>query len=123
MKTGAALEKADIKAFLGPGSRFEGKLSFNEVVRLDGVFIGEIDSSDILIIGESGDIDGTIKVGTLYLSGQFSGKIEATEYVELRAPAKVMGEIKTPQLKIERAVVFNGQIIMTDSSSTTINEG
>ncbi|NOQ51136.1 MAG: polymer-forming cytoskeletal protein, partial [Desulfuromonadaceae bacterium] len=33
MKKPVAIEKAEIKAFLGPGSRFEGKLSFDEMVR------------------------------------------------------------------------------------------
>lgn len=119
MKKPVAIDKADIKAFLGPGSRFEGKLSFDEMVRLDGSFTGEIKSSDTLIVGDTAVVDGDINVGALILSGQFKGNIVASSMVELRAPAKVEGTIETPILKIEEKVVFNGQIKMGVAVSGT----
>ena len=112
MKKPIAIDKADIKAFLGPGSKFEGKLSFDEMVRLDGSFSGEIRSSDTLVVGETAEIEGSINVGALILSGRFKGEIKATTLVELRTPARVEGTIETPTLKIEEKVVFNGEIKM-----------
>lgn len=112
MKKPVAIEKADIKAFLGPGSRFEGTLSFDEMVRLDGSFSGDINSSDTLVVGDTAEINGNIKVGALILSGRFKGTIVATTIVELRAPAKVDGSIQTPLLKIDEKVIFNGEIKM-----------
>ncbi len=120
MKKPVAIEKADIKAFLGPGSKFEGKLSFNEMVRLDGSFSGEIESSDTLVVGETAVIDGEINVGALIFSGRFTGNIKATTSVELRAPAKVEGKIETPSLKVEEKVIFNGQIIMPGSAINNV---
>ncbi|MCD6581311.1 MAG: polymer-forming cytoskeletal protein [Desulfuromusa sp.] len=117
MKKPIAIDKADIKAFLGPGSKFEGKLSFDEMVRLDGSFSGEISSSDTLIVGESAEIEGSINVGALILSGRFKGDIKATTMVELRAPAQVEGSVETPSLKIDEKVLFNGEIKMPVSSS------
>lgn len=117
MKKPIAIDKADIKAFLGPGSRFEGTLSFDEMVRLDGIFSGEINSSDTLIVGESAEIEGSINVGALVLSGRFKGDIKATTMVELRAPAQVAGSIETPSLKIDEKVLFNGEIKMPGSQS------
>lgn len=121
MKKPVAIDKADIKAFLGPGSRFEGKLSFDEMVRLDGSFSGEIKSSDTLVVGETAVIDGSIEVGALILSGQFKGNLIATNSVELRAPAKVEGSIETPQLRIEEKVIFNGEIKMGPLSQPVKN--
>lgn len=112
MKKEASLEKSDIKAFLGPGSQFEGKLHFDEIVRLDGAFRGEIVSKDILIVGETADIQAEVTVGSLVLSGHFKGNIKAVKKVELRTPANVEGSIETPALMIEEGVVFNGSIIM-----------
>ena len=117
MKKPVAIDKADIKAFLGTGSRFEGKLSFDEMVRLDGSFSGEIKSSDTLIVGETAVIDGDIQVGALILSGRFKGKIVATGRVELRAPAQVDGSIETPLLTIEEKVIFNGEVSMGSRAS------
>ena len=112
MKKPVAIDKADIKAFLGSGSKFEGTLSFDEMVRLDGIFSGEINSSDTLIVGETAKIDAKINVGTLILSGKFKGDIVATTRVELCASAQVEGTIETPSLKIDSKVVFNGEIKM-----------
>ena len=122
MKKPVAIDKADIKAFLGPGSRFEGTLSFDEMVRLDGSFVGEIKSSDTLVVGETAEIEGEIQVGALILSGKFKGQISANTLVELRAPAEVEGKIETPLLKIEEKVVFNGEINMTQPKSKQVTE-
>ncbi len=112
-----SMEKADIKAFLGPGSQFEGKLSFDEMVRLDGRFIGEIRSSDTLVVGDTAEIEGDIHVGCLVLSGRFNGNIVASQRVELLEPARVEGIIETPLIKIDERVVFDGEIRMTNQES------
>lgn len=120
MKKSVSIDKADIKAFLGPGSRFEGKLSFDEMVRLDGSFVGEINSSDTLVVGESARVEGDIRVGALILSGTFKGNIQATSMVELRAPARVEGNIDTPVLKMDEKVMFNGQISMQGATTKDV---
>ncbi|MBW6508990.1 MAG: polymer-forming cytoskeletal protein [Desulfuromonadales bacterium] len=125
VKKPVAIDKADIKAFMGQGSRFEGTLNFDELVRLDGIFTGEICSSDTLVVGETAQIEGQISVGALILSGRFVGGIKATTMVELRAPAQVDGTIETPCLKIDEKVIFNGEIKMrhsTDKQSTPKGE-
>jgi cytoskeletal protein CcmA (bactofilin family) len=113
MRKETPIEKSEIKAFLGPGSQFEGKLVFNEIVRLDGAFRGEVTSHDTLIVGESADIQADVQVGTLILSGKFKGNIKAKSRVELRAPASVDGTIETPALSMEDGVLLNGTITMT----------
>jgi len=115
-------DKSDIKAFLGAGSQFEGKLSFSEIVRLDGTFRGEIESSDTLIVGESGEIIAEVRVGSLILSGRLEGNITAAGKVELRAPAVVEGNITTPLLEVEPGVRINGQIIMSGASQGQSDE-
>lgn len=121
MKKPIAIDKADIKAFLGPGSRFEGKLSFDEMVRLDGIFSGEIKSSDTLIVGESAEIEGSISVGALILSGRFKGDIKATSTVEFRAPAQVEGSVEAPSLKIDEKVIFNGEVKMSGAVKAPVD--
>ena len=112
MRKETPIEKSDIKAFLGPGSQFEGKLVFNEIVRLDGAFRGEVTSHDTLFVGESAEIQADIQVGTLILSGNFKGNVKAKTRVELRSPAKVDGTIETPAISVEDGVLLNGTITM-----------
>ncbi len=112
MRKETPVEKSDIKAFLGPGSQFEGKLLFDEIVRIDGVFRGEIMSKDTLIVGQTADIQAEVTVGTLIMSGRFQGNIKATTKVELRAPAQLDGSLETPLLIVEEGVVLNGTLAM-----------
>ncbi|WP_303722370.1 polymer-forming cytoskeletal protein [Malonomonas rubra] len=117
MRKETPLEKGEIKAFLGPGSKFEGKLFFDEIVRLDGNFKGEITSKDTLIVGETADIEGEVAVGSFILSGRFKGNVKAATRVELRRPAQIEGTIEAPILSIEEGVVLNGSVSMTGASA------
>ena len=123
MRKETPIEKSEIKAFLGPGSQFEGKLVFNEIVRLDGGFRGEITSHDTLIVGESAEIQADVQVGTLIMSGRFKGSIKAKTRVELRAPAQVEGTIETPALSVEDGVLVNGTISMNPGESGSDGKG
>jgi cytoskeletal protein CcmA (bactofilin family) len=118
MRKETPIEKSEIKAFLGPGSQFEGKLVFNEIVRLDGAFRGEITSHDTLIVGESAELQADVQVGTLIMSGRFKGNVKAKTRVELRAPAQVDGSIETPALSVEDGVTLNGTVTMKLGDST-----
>jgi len=122
MRKDNQIEKGDIKAFLGPGSQFEGKLLFHEIVRLDGEFKGEIISNDTLIIGDGAKVEAEITVGTLILSGTFKGNIKASVKVDLRAPARVEGNIVTPALVVEEGVVMNSTLNMVVSGSVDSSE-
>lgn len=104
----------DIKAFLGKGSEFEGKLTFREAVRIDGNFNGEITSTDTLIIGSDAVIKAEIDVGSAVISGNVEGEIRAREKLELHPPARVYGIIKTPKLVILEGAVFEGSCQMVN---------
>jgi len=119
MRKDNTLEKGDIKAFLGPGSQFEGKLLFNEIVRIDGSFRGEIVSRDTLIVGDEADIEAEVTVGSLVLSGRFKGNIKAANKVDLRAPARVEGNIETPRLCVAEGVVLNSTLVMPENRETS----
>ena len=118
----SALEKGEIKAFLGPGSHFEGKMAFDEIVRLDGAFRGEITSRDTLIVGETADIQAQVIVGTLIISGKLRGNIKAVTRVEMRAPARIDGDVETPSLLVEEGVIWNGQLTMKQGEKVTSSD-
>lgn len=122
MKKETPIEKSEIKAFLGPGSQFEGKLLFDEIVRLDGTFRGEVTSRDTLIVGKTADLQAEINVGTLILSGRFKGNIKASHRVELRAPAQVEGTLETPVLIVEEGVQLNGSLAMKKEGAAPEDE-
>ncbi len=101
-----------VNALLGRGSSFEGKLVFEGTVHINGTFVGEIRSSDALVIGEGAKVQADIQVGTLIINGEVSGQIRAKQLVEMHAPARVKGGVATPLLVIDRGVIFEGTMAM-----------
>ena len=108
---------ANLSAFIDQGSMFEGKLSFKDTVRIDGGFKGEIESENTLIVGESGEIDATIKSPTVVVSGTVTGNIFASVKVVLHKSAQVDGDIETTSIVIEEGAIFNGGLSMGKAGS------
>jgi cytoskeletal protein CcmA (bactofilin family) len=102
----------DLNALLGRGSEFEGKLTFEGTVRIDGKFTGNIVTNDVLVVGEGAKIAAEITCGTVIVHGEINGNVRAKNAVELHQPAKVHGNLDTPSLVIEKGVVFEGQCKM-----------
>lgn len=109
----ASLPATEITALLGRGTHFEGKLHFEGRVRIDGSFKGEIDSDDILIIGDSADVQGEIRVATVIIKGgHVSANVVAKQAIELYVPAKVTGNLHAPQVFMDKGVQFSGSCTM-----------
>jgi cytoskeletal protein CcmA (bactofilin family) len=94
---------------LGPGTEFDGRLTFSGTVRIDAKFKGAIVTDDVLVVGEHARIDADLTCGTVIVYGEVNGNIRAKSAVELRHPAKVRGNVETPSLVLEQGVVFNGE--------------
>ncbi len=102
----------DLNALLGRGSEFEGKLTFEGTVRIDGKFNGTILTDDTLVVGEGAKVSAEVTCGTIIVHGEVVGNIRARGAVELHQPARVRGNIETPSLMVDRGVVFEGQAKM-----------
>ena len=111
-----ALQRAEavgeISTLLGRGSEFEGKLTFEGTVRIDGKLSGEIFSDDVLVVGEGAEVHAQIDVGEIIVQGTIVGNIKAKKSVEIHAPGRVRGDITTPSLQIDKGVIFEGRCYM-----------
>jgi cytoskeletal protein CcmA (bactofilin family) len=105
-------KKDQINAFLGRDTEFEGKLSFNGAVRIDGRLKGEIFTEGTLIVGEAAAIASDIHVSHIIVSGEIRGNIVASDRIEIHAPGKVFGNIQAPVVIIDEGVVFEGNCRM-----------
>lgn len=85
-----------------------GDLSFSDDLLIDGFVEGSISSSGVLTVGESGEIKGTINTGSVIVHGKVFGNITATERIELKSTAHVIGDIRADKLAIELGAVFSG---------------
>ena len=86
----------EITTILGKGSAFDGKLTFEGAVRIDGEFSGEIRTQGTLIVGESAEVKAQIAAARIIIEGVVRGDISASESIEIHAPARVYGNLSTP---------------------------
>jgi cytoskeletal protein CcmA (bactofilin family) len=105
----------DIKAFLGKGAEFTGKLIFSGIVRIDGDFNGEIFGGGTLVIGEGAHVEGDIHVETILVSGDVLGRIEVKERIEIYPPGKIQGNVITPIFVMQEGAIFEGNSKMETS--------
>ncbi len=110
----------EITALLGRGTKFEGKLHFEGRVRVDGQFKGEIKSDDTLVIGDGAEVHAEIECATVIVRGGIvNGNIRAKTALEIHAPAKVVGNIHSPSIFIDRGVEFQGNCRMDSLDNVT----
>ena len=114
--------KEEVKAFLGEGTEFNGLLSFEGTVRIDGKFEGEVVSKDTLILGNSAVMNAEVSVGIIIVRGKIAGNIVASKKIEIRAEGEVIGNIKTPLLFIEEGAILDGkcEMIKKDKKVTVL---
>ncbi len=105
-------KKDAVAGFLGSQTEFIGKLSFSGVVHLDGRFEGEIISRGTLVVGSDSVVNAHVRSNVLKISGEVYGDLAASEKIELYAPAKVFGSIRTPSLVVEEGALFEGTCSM-----------
>jgi cytoskeletal protein CcmA (bactofilin family) len=107
----------EITTLLGRGATFEGKLTFEGTVRIDGRFKGEVFSDDVLVIGEGAQVEAEIDIGDIIIQGTVVGNIKAKRSIEIHAPGRVKGDLHTPSLQVDKGVIFEGRSFMEAATS------
>ena len=99
-------------AYLGSDTVYEGKLQFKGTVRIEGRYTGEIVSDGTLNVGKDAQVQGTLDVGELLLSGRFSGEVTAKRRVVVYSTGVLEGQVTTPNLLTEEGGIIEGHICM-----------
>ena len=99
----------------------ENRNKINVSVRVSGgKFEGQVNTSDTLVIGETGDMKAELKVGTLVCKGRLNGGVVASKKVEMHPASKIKGDIQTPALSIALGALIDGNLDMTGGESKKV---
>ena len=101
-----------VSGFIDKDTEITGDIRFKDSFRIDGKFKGKILSGTSLIIGETGDVEADIEVGSLSINGNVKGNLNAADLIEIFSQGKVTGKMKTPKLIIEEGAFFQGSCLM-----------
>lgn len=106
---------------LGQTNRIvEGTIINGDVIsktdfRLDGILTGNFTSTCKLVIGLTGEVQGNIKCLNVDIEGKFSGKLEVSELLGIKASAQIKGEVLVGKLSVEPGAVFEATCEMKNN--------
>lgn len=110
------------KTVIGPGSFFEGKFYVNGELEVEGKFEGTSLFIDTLTVDKRGKIKSNIKANNVVVEGIIIGNIAAKNRVMLMPSAKVLGNIRTPELIIQNGVVLEGKCVIQNDMEKSPEE-
>ena len=88
----------------------KGTIKFGQTMKIDGNFEGELitDNGD-LVVGKTGNVKANVKVRSAVVEGRLDGNIKASDTVELKQNAHLIGDLQAKTLVMEKGVVFVGK--------------
>ena len=98
----------NISNIVGKGTVIEGKIHTEGNLRIEGKFIGKIETKSKLVASESSELEGEIKAQNAEIGGKIKGNVIVDEILVLKYSACIEGDIFTKKLIIEAGAVFNG---------------
>ena len=100
---------SDATTTIGEQSVFEGRFAIRGSLRVDGTFEGQALLVDQLSIGPKGRVRAAITATSVVVEGIIIGNINAARRILLLSTARVLGDLKTPELIIQDGVVLEGR--------------
>ncbi|MDP9169130.1 MAG: polymer-forming cytoskeletal protein [Acidobacteriota bacterium] len=98
-------------AAIGKAVKVVGQIFTKEDLYVDGDVEGTIESQDNKVtIGPNGRVQASIRAREVVILGQVQGNVEATDKVDIRKDAKLVGDITTSRISIEDGALFKGSI-------------
>lgn len=99
---------------LGVGANFRGTLMVTGVLRIDGEFEGDILNCERLEIGEHGIMRSDVEVQEALVLGRVVGNIRALGRLEMKAGARVEGDVTAMSVVIEPGAFYSGRCTMLE---------
>ena len=106
------LQLSNIGAYLGPGTKVNGKLFFEGTTTIEGEVDGEIVVHGNVTIGDHASIKGKIAAASVLIRGKVTASIQAEKKIEIQPPGVVIGDVMTQSLVIADGAVLEGHCSM-----------
>jgi cytoskeletal protein CcmA (bactofilin family) len=111
---------ATLRSSLGADTSVSGRLSFTAPTRLDGRLRGEVHATDLLVIGETGIVDGTVRGSNVVVLGSIDGEVFATERLEIGASGRLKGSVETRELVVQEGGKLDGNCRVAPAKANVV---
>jgi cytoskeletal protein CcmA (bactofilin family) len=92
----------------------KGQIFSREDLTIDGEVEGTVElQENRLTVGPNGRVQATVKAREIVVLGTVHGNVEASDKIDIRKDAKLVGDIRTQRIVIEDGAYFKGSIDIT----------
>jgi cytoskeletal protein CcmA (bactofilin family) len=101
-------------AALGKNVTVKGQIFAREDLTIDGEVEGTVECHEHrLTIGPNARVQAGLKAREIIIQGSIQGNVDATDKIDIKKEAKLVGDIKTSRIVIEDGAYFKGSIDIT----------
>ena len=101
-------------ATIGKAVAIKGQIVSREDLLIDGEIEGTVEAQEHRVtVGPNGRVQAGIKAREIVILGSITGNVEATDKIDIRKDARLIGDIKTARIVIEDGAYFKGSIDIT----------
>jgi cytoskeletal protein CcmA (bactofilin family) len=98
-------------ASIGKSLVVKGHITGKEDLVIDGRLEGDVElPENRLTVGQTGHVQGGIRAREIIVIGTVQGNLEASERVEIKKNARVIGDLKAMRPVIEDEAYFKGNV-------------
>ncbi len=101
---------------VGRGINVSGRLVFQEPVRIEGRFKGEVSSSELVVITEQASVEGRVRTPRVLILGELNGEIVGAKSAVLGPKARVKANIESESLTVCEGARLEGDIRYSGSA-------
>jgi len=113
---------ARVDTLIGQGTVINGDLVFSGGLHIDGTIKGNVSveegSTALLILSESGCIEGEVTVPNMVLNGEIVGDVFSSTRVELAPKSRIRGSVYYNLIEMEIGAEVNGGLVHQPQGST-----
>lgn len=107
-----AADSTLLNSIIGEGTRFNGELEVNGLLRIDGDFVGTIRTPGKILVGLNGRARCNIYAETVVVGGVVLGNIYCTDRAIILSTGMLLGNIHAPRLVAEEGVILHGTCLV-----------
>ena len=109
---GKKFDSRESMTLIGAEAYVHGMLAAKGSLRVEGTVEGDITDAAAVEVGQKGRIKGAVAAETVSVAGVLEGNVVASRHVEILAGARLVGDIRTPNLRVEDGAFFEGACSM-----------
>ena len=97
---------------IAAGITIEGELTSEDAVEIAGIMKGTVRTKGILTVAAGATVEAEVTAVSVHVGGTVTGNVSAEDRVELRAGARLVGDVSTARLTIADGASFKGNVDM-----------